>query len=362
MARKLKGKIGGKGLKNSLLLHQAFTINQKKINDQSNTNGKQKNKPNSQSKKKLNSHQKEQHDRQLTYIPYDKENDKVMLAGEGDFSYALTILKQGYIKPENLIITSYDSGIKEIELKYPSSGLNNYNKLIDDYGFKLGSNIFFRIDATKFVKSYNTNGNKIDTIFPKNERGKRDIVNHILFNFPHNGKDIKDVDRKIMEHQQLMTSFFQGCIELHNFLLTDSVTGKGKKKNFKKRKIDDFNIHSNNDDEHNNSFHEVNESRNTEFKISVALFLGEPYDSWAIKELAKQKGLISVKSGNFNWAAFPGYSHRKTNDEHHTFKIQNERVARTYTFGLKGKNNDNSKKKKKGENDSDDDYNENDWK
>lgn len=36
-------------------------------------------------------------------------------------------------------------------------------------------------------------------------------LQYIMFNFPHTGLGIKDQDRNIKRHQELMVAFFQNC-------------------------------------------------------------------------------------------------------------------------------------------------------
>ena len=46
-----------------------------------------------------------------------------------------------------------------------------------------------------------------------------------MFNFPHNGKGIKDVDRNIRNHQRLMLLFFENCQQLFDVINTDTISG-----------------------------------------------------------------------------------------------------------------------------------------
>lgn len=282
MARKNK-KATGKGLKSALLAHQERQrLEKAKTKAQNVILQKQASLKPKQPQKQVQSH--------VLYIPFDKE-DKVLVIGDGDLSYSLSILQTGLVQQENLIITSYDSGLKELNLKYPNSAQQNYDALIKDFSFEEGRNLFFKVDCTKLLKLMNPK--KIGKIFAKG-------LDCIVFNFPHTGRGIKDVERNIAEHQNLMVEYFKNCVELYTTIGKIQKTPRPVK------------------------------------KVAVTLFTGEPYDSWAIKELAKLGGLRLIRSGDFDWESYPSYCHRKTNNEWETTKPQRQRKARVYCFDPQG--------------------------
>lgn len=44
----------------------------------------------------------------------------------------------------------------------------------------------------------------------------------------------------------------------------------------------------------------------------VALFDGEPYSLWNVRDLARHAGLKVVESWRFDWGQYPGYGHVRT--------------------------------------------------
>ncbi|KAJ2628056.1 hypothetical protein H4R22_004093 [Coemansia sp. RSA 1290] len=47
-------------------------------------------------------------------------------------------------------------------------------------------------------------------------------------------------------------------------------------------------------------------------QIHVTLKSGPPYDKWNIKHLARECGLVTMRTSNFVLDSFPGYEHRRT--------------------------------------------------
>ncbi|CCE88618.1 Piso0_001390 [Millerozyma farinosa CBS 7064] len=272
-----------KGLKGALARHQF----KEKLQKVSNTSNK---KTNDTGKKKIN---------QKPFLPFGID-DEILLVGEGDFSFACSIVKSGLIYPENLKATSYDS-IGAVKEKY--DGAEDNIAYLQNEGVKVSH----EVDATKLCQSLKVKASKkekkhTDSI-SRNEQGK---LSHIIFNFPHTGKGIKDVDRNIKANQELVLSFLRSSDELFQVL------GVG-----------------------------------AEGKIVITLFDGEPYSSWNVKLLAKSVGYKVKESGKFDWSLFPSYHHRRTIGMGDTTKPAMERNARTYVF-------ENSKKECKPSKEADD--------
>ncbi|ONH79633.1 Ferredoxin-fold anticodon-binding domain-containing protein 1 [Saccharomyces cerevisiae] len=336
MARKLKGKIGSKGLKGALLRHQA------KVKLVRNIESKQKHelrkKNSSANNKTVKRNQEFQKLNQGKVMPFEKD-ETLMLCGEGDFSFARSIVEQNYIESDNLIITSYDNSVNELKLKYPHTFEENYQYLKD-----LNIPIFFQIDVTKLVKSFKISKNntwfKIISRLSDHRWGNKPLQN-IVFNFPHNGKGIKDQERNIREHQDLIFNFFQNSLQLFNLINT---------------KIQ-------NDTLRYTQGYDLNEDTPQAKKLTaegygniiLSLFDGEPYDSWQIKLLAKKNGLTLSRSSKFQWENFPGYHHRRTNSEQDTTKPAKERDARFYIFSKYVSNSSKHNRKSKKDTDSDSD-------
>lgn len=305
MARRLKGKGHAKGLKAALLNHQAS------VKQNNNLKKKQENKL--KQKTQLNKNQKAQKLKveNQKFIPFSK-NETLMLIGEGDLSFARSIVEEGYILPENLIVTSYDNSPTELKLKYPHSFEENYDFLVSE-----NVKIFFQIDCTKLIKSF-----KISKHTPWSKimgpTWKYKYLQNIMFNFPHTGRGIKDQDRNIMEHQELVFGFFDSAKQL--FQLVNS----GKKST----EIG----HSQGYSLGNEKDQKGNITEEGLGKIILSLFDGEPYDSWSVKILAKNNGLQLERSGKFQWENFKNYNHRRTNSEQDTTKPAKDRDARIYIF------------------------------
>ncbi|QPG72915.1 hypothetical protein FOA43_000218 [Brettanomyces nanus] len=229
-------------------------------------------------------------------IPFD-EKEKIILIGEGDFSYAVSIVEEGYIKPENLIATSFDT-LEELKQKYPEVAEANLKKLNE----LMVKKVVHGVDGTKLIKTLKLSWNpkKLD----RNRNAMNGLkINLVLFNFPHVGRGIKDMDRNIKANQEMLVSFFTNCKELFELLAQNRSQG-GEKGN--------------------------NEDLD---KIAVTLFDGEPYNSWQIKQLIRNTiGYKVRRSGTFDWKAYKEYHHRKTAGMHDTTKVAKERAARTYLF------------------------------
>lgn len=349
MARKLKGKITGKGLKSMLLQHQHV----EQLNKQKAAKVENKLQLKEQKKKKQTGQAKKEKILALKagisgpdgssktipsstfhssmdkkFIPFER-NSTLMMVGEGDFSFARSLIANDYIQSENLIVTSFDNSVKELELKYPHTFKNNYDFLNEH---KVA--MFFKIDATNLIKSFKMSKRQPWTkILPSFSLKKLD---YIMFNFPHNGKGIKDQDRNITEHQRLMAVFFQSCLDFFKLINT-------RKDN---KCLAGYAV-------------STNEKFYTPVgKVIVSVFDGEPYNSWQIKVLGKTNGGWKVdRSNKFQWENYPEYHHKRTNSEMDTTKPAAERPARLYVFeipsGKSKKNGHPQKKKQNNDNESD---------
>lgn len=312
MGRKLKGKsIQSKGLKGALVRHQTREQNQAKLikNDEiTNENKINKIKSMKTSKRSKLNNKKKQFEKSNGLMPFNID-DKVLLIGEGDFSFAKSLIYQNFLNPENLIATSFDS-IDELNLKYP-----NVEEILNELK-DLGVKIMHQVDATNLpmtlkliLNSKQKKSNKKINLFDNdntnnnNNNDNDNGMNYIMFNFPHTGKGIKDQDRNIRDHQQLILNFFKNCkqvFELVNLNHDDNLSGYNMNK--------------------------------TNGKIIISLFEGEPYHSWGIKILGKSEGYKVERSGRFDWSMFPEYHHRRTNSTRDTTKPAAERDARIYIF------------------------------
>ncbi|EGW31672.1 uncharacterized protein SPAPADRAFT_56474 [Spathaspora passalidarum NRRL Y-27907] len=295
MVRKLKGKnLQGKGLKGALARHQVSDNLQKKLQKNAEiTKENQLNKAKS-IKKVPKKHNQPQQVKGLMPFTVD---DRVLLIGEGDFSFAKSLIVQNFIQPQNLIATSYDS-VEELNQKYP-----NVQSTLDELTEE-GVKLIHEVDTTNLpqclkliANSKTKKSGKTPSLFDD-----RSQLNYIMFNFPHTGKGIKDVDRNIREHQKLILEYFKNCKQVFDIV----------------------------NDTSKNDF--AGYSVPTEGKIILSTFEGEPYNSWGIKIIGKSQDYKVERSGKFDWAMFPEYHHRRTNSTRDTTKPAEERNARIYVF------------------------------
>ncbi|VVT55000.1 uncharacterized protein SAPINGB_P004369 [Magnusiomyces paraingens] len=268
------------------------------------------------------------------FIPF-KPTDRVLLVGEGDFSFARSILESGlakYVRPTNL------DSLTLLEKKYPDcvveniSYLKNFHAALpkeddkeneenednegnDDEKYDYRK---YLVDSSSGAPKQSTtpleDGDGEWTAAPLYEVDAQALHRHkqvctsgpydvILFNFPHTGAGIKDQARNVAAQQRLLSGFFGSCVAAEG-------AGSGVSKKRKTRPL-------------------LQPGTGT---VVVSLFEGAPYNLWGIKALAKQYGLSLQRSSGFEWAAFPGYSHRLTLGKGDTTKAAETRAARIYVF------------------------------
>lgn len=275
--------------------------------------------------KAVRRNQQSQKQSNTPFVPFGKY-ETLLLAGEGDFSFARSIIEQSYVLPENLIVTSYDSNLEELDAKYPHSFHENHKYLISE-----GVKLFFGIDATDFIKTFKlSKKNTWNKLLGPTWNNK--CLQNIAFNFPHTGKGVKDQARNVRDHQNLLLGYFRSCKELFQTINSKALTNKSH---------------------YTQGYDEENQELSPEGfgKILLTVFVGEPYDSWRIKTLAKENDFQVERSNRFQWEIYPGYHHKRTNSEQNTTKPAEEREARIYIF----KKHENDKKTVKPSNDSDED-------
>ena len=103
-------------------------------------------------------------------IPF-KSSDKILLVGEGDFSFSVALLQHPpppleHLTPANITATTYDTE-DECYIKY--SEARQYVRVLRENG----AHIMFGVDATKLEKSSALKGRTFD---------------RIVWNFPHAGE------------------------------------------------------------------------------------------------------------------------------------------------------------------------------
>ena len=206
-----------------------------------------------------------------------------LLVGEGDFSFTRSLVDEHGCA--NVTATSFDSEEEVLE-KYPTfeatrSALTSLTPPVP---------LHHSIDATK-LSSYKA------LKCPRDEEEDGDEAvsgwDIIAFMFPHVGGLSTDVNRQVRSNQALLVSFFNSCLETST----------------PKQRLRILEAQANRPN--------LVQRRRTEFlkmggKIMVALFEGEPYTLWNVRDLARHAGLKVVESWKFDWSQYPGYSHVRT--------------------------------------------------
>lgn len=318
-------------------------------------------------------------------IPFDR-SDQVLLVGEGDFSFALS-LAQNY-KVDSIVATSYD-GEQELLMKYSNVRkvlqiLRGSCHRVDDTrsdGATDDGDVFTGFSDTE----HSTDDRASDTTLKTREvsllhdidatklsSSHRKLLSihapytKIVFNFPHVGGLSTDVNRQVRANQQLLVGFFSAAKSL---LAT--------KQRPAKRRIDSEEAHDDDDgsgpdidDDTDPSVESIDHERNTlsQGRILVTLFEGEPYTLWNIRDLVRHCGLQVIESFKFDWPAYPGYQHARTIGDITSGKDRSaegnrkgswrgeERDARCYVIALKDEvdNRQGGRKKRKRSGDGDD--------
>ncbi|KAF2747771.1 hypothetical protein M011DRAFT_385233, partial [Sporormia fimetaria CBS 119925] len=180
----------------------------------------------------------------------------ILLVGEGDFSFTRSLaLTHGCA---HLVASSYDSESTLLS-KYPSfapirSTLTSLTPPVP---------LYHSIDATKLHTYKHLRPADDDT------SASFDVI---CFMFPHTGGLSTDVNRQVRANQALLVGFFESCLK-------DTKRGP---------------------------------MLDAGGKVVVALFEGEPYTLWNVRDLARHAGLRVVESWGFEWGDYPGYKHVRT--------------------------------------------------
>ncbi|EKV05208.1 25S rRNA (uridine(2634)-N(3))-methyltransferase [Penicillium digitatum] len=322
---------------------------------------------------------------QRPIVPFLRK-DRVLLIGEGDFSFARSLAKQ--YKCRNLCATCYDSK-EALYNKYPQAPQNvldiqnaSANPTSDDTENQPEESKSEEQDSTKPNPNPNPNqqtpkvifsvdarklgtpaggGKEIRTGFARRERkrpawyqqnepagppyqlgGPWDVI---CFNFPHVGGLSTDVNRQVRANQELLVAFFKACVPLMSKPppLMDADDDEWVYADGEESEEDE--------DEDGGDGEELGKDDDTAGKgfrvgpgqILVTLFEGEPYTLWNIRDLARHAGLVVVTSFRFPWTSYEGYSHARTaghiegKDGERAGWRGEDREARMYVFEVKQK-------------------------
>lgn len=277
--------------------------------------------------------------RQIT-IPF-RPTDKILLIGEGNFSFARALVHDAppeleHLPPKNVTATAYDSEEACYE-KYPDA------KDIVGLLREKGVEVLFGVDGTRLEKVGSLKGRRWD---------------RVVWNFPHAGKGITDQDRNIFSNQMLILGFLRSAANLLTVGPVPSFTSpKRKKKALDDDDDDDDDIADEGvpaELQEENGFITPRETvpGQTRGTILITLRNVAPYTLWDIPRLAKKPPLLTsgntprnprytrLRSFAFSRSAWNGYEHRMTKGEraHGTGKTGEGGEDRTWEFCLRDDN------------------------
>lgn len=124
-------------------------------------------------------------------IPFEPE-DRILLVGEGDFSFAKSIVEHHSCYDVTATCLDSKEGLFE---KYKPQAEQHIQYLEDE-----GQTVLYDVDATN-----------LDSI---KALRKGNLFRAMVFNFPHVGGKSKDVNRQVRFNQELLVKFFTSAIPL----------------------------------------------------------------------------------------------------------------------------------------------------
>ncbi|KAF2457276.1 hypothetical protein BDY21DRAFT_392520 [Lineolata rhizophorae] len=201
-------------------------------------------------------------------IPFDPYK-KVLLVGEGDFSFALSLVRHHGLS--SLLSTSHDT-LPTLQAKYAPQIGGTLSGLRSALG---PSSLLHGIDARR-LPSYKP----LRAAAP---------FHRIAFNFPHLGgrapgaaaRAATDVNYQVRRHQALLVDFLAGARRL----VEADRSGEAEAG-------------------------VLGPARGG--RVLVTLFEGEPYGLWNVRDLARSVGLKVVGSERFEAGWYEGYRHART--------------------------------------------------
>ncbi|KAH9920219.1 uncharacterized protein BXZ73DRAFT_52225 [Epithele typhae] len=259
-------------------------------------------------------------------IPF-KPTDRILLIGEGNFSFARALVcsppeSLAFLPATNVTATAYDTE-EECRTKYPES-----EEIIKTLREK-GVHVLFSVDATKLEKCHALKDRK---------------YNKVVWNFPHAGKGITDQDRNILSNQQLLLGFLRSVAPL----LTKGPIPSVRVSRKRKRNPDD-DEDSGDDGGADADLPEVSSDTPTpRGTVLITLRNVAPYTLWDLPNLAKSPPppstaqppsprYIQLRSFAFHRTLWEGYEHRMTKGEraHGQGKTGEGGEDRTWEFCLR---------------------------
>ncbi|KDQ15647.1 hypothetical protein BOTBODRAFT_130917 [Botryobasidium botryosum FD-172 SS1] len=243
-------------------------------------------------------------------VPY-ADGDKILLLGEGNFSFALSLLlpspstsRAHLTLAFNITATAYDSRSQCFE-KYPDAESNV--KQLE----ALGVAVLFGVDARKLEKCKELKGKKFD---------------RVVWNFPHAGAGITDQDRNILTNQTLILEFLRSVPPL----LSTSPSASGSTSVYEEggdppsadERPTDVDVPR----KKSKSKTSKDVTRPDRGSVLITLRDTPPYTLWDVPKLFKSPPPLPVTSSTqqrqprytllrsfaFRPEVYPGYAHRRT--------------------------------------------------
>ncbi|KAF8079115.1 hypothetical protein FPV67DRAFT_96949 [Lyophyllum atratum] len=272
-------------------------------------------------------------------IPF-RHTDKILLIGEGNFSYARALVcdpPSGLqdLPPKNVTATAYDKE-EECYEKYADA-----RDIVADLRAR-GMEILFGVDATRLEKIAALKGRR---------------WNRVVWNFPHAGKGITDQDRNILSNQVLILAFLRSASKVLSLgpipsFTTPKKPKKGEDDEEEEKEEEAMLVELEEDGGYEFIVpEEVVETRGT---VLITLRNVVPYTLWDVPRLAKKPPLptsgstppnprfTQLRSFTFDRGVYKGYEHRMTKGTraHGTGRTGEGGEDRTWEFCLKDEESD----------------------
>jgi len=226
-----------------------------------------------------------------------KASDRILLIGEGNFSFALALLRHplDHLPPANIVATTLDAE-EECYTKYPDAE-ENVRELREK-----GARVLFGVDATRLDKTSVLKGKVFD---------------RIVWNFPHAGKGITDQDRNILSNQVLILGFLRSAAR---FLVRGPAPQMQTSRKRERPSSDD-------EDGYTDGDKDQSVDGRTRGTILITLRNVPPYTEWDVPKLAKSPPAprtsadvsnphyVLFRSFVFKRGDWKGYEHRMTKGE-----------------------------------------------
>ncbi|RMJ24463.1 hypothetical protein PHISP_04681 [Aspergillus sp. HF37] len=299
-----------------------------------------------------NGKKNQQQQKRKPIVPFGR-GDRILLIGEGDFSFARSLVTQ--YKCHNVLATCYEDR-ETLRAKYPQAEGRNIPDMLnagrsrsggeeedgDEHDTEPGHDaeseqedddvhrhhddarernqpppsprVLYSVDARKLgapagggkevryglARRRQKDKKKEDKKTTPSGHAGAGAWDVICFNFPHVGGLSTDVNRQVRANQELLVGFFKAAVSLLSVPVSED-------------EDEDEDEHDHGDGYGYGSDDYGKEPRRTQpGQILVTLFEGEPYTLWNIKDLARHAGLRVVTSFRFPWSSYEGYAHART--------------------------------------------------